>query len=221
MNDLVEPPSYAPPPIQIGALSPDFEARSTQGPFRLSNLAGRWVLFFSHPADFTPVCTSEFVALQRASGEFAALGCELVGLSVDSVYSHLAWIRDIEARFGVEITFPIVEDISMAVASAYGMIHAASTSTVSVRSVFFIDPDRIIRAMIQYPMNVGRSVDELLRVLAALREADERQVTTPEGWRPGKPTVLPPPETLADIAERTSANGANRAWYYTEMKGED
>ncbi len=198
---------------RIDATAPDFEARSTQGVVRLSDYRGRWLVFFSHPADFTPVCTSEFVAFEKAKDRFAGLNCELLGLSVDSLFAHIAWIKDIEERFGVRISFPIVEDISMAVARAYGMIHEAAATTAAVRSVFFIDPAGIIRALIHYPMNVGRSVGEILRVLAALQESDALEIATPEGWQPGDASVLPPPLDQAEADRRSAMNGG--AWYLT------
>lgn len=196
---------------EIGSQAPDFEARSTEGPIRMSDFRGRWLVFFAHPADFTPVCTSEFIAFQNAADRFAAQDCALLGLSVDSLYAHLAWVKDIEERFGVRIQFPVVEDLSMTVAKAYGMIHDASDSTASVRSVFFIDPEGVIRAMIHYPLAVGRSVDEILRVLSALQISDRDEVSTPEGWKPGDETVLPAPVSMAEIDAR--ANGADGAWY--------
>ena len=201
----------SPPQQPIDAVAPDFEARSTLGPVRLSDYAGSWVLLFSHPADFTPVCTSEFVAFERKRADFEAAQCQLIGLSVDSLYSHLAWVKDMEARFDVTIGFPIVEDISMAIARAYGMVNDASRSTATVRSVFFIDPQRIIRATLHYPMNVGRSVDELFRVLLALKKTDEENVVTPEGWRPGDDALLPPPTDLVDSDDRDGAQ--KDAWY--------
>ena len=205
--------------VQIDGPAPEFEARSTQGPVRLSDYRGRWLVFFSHPADFTPVCTSEFVAFEKAKERFEAQNCALLGLSVDSLFAHLAWVRDIEARFGVRITFPLVEDISMAVARAYGMIHDASATTAAVRAVYFIDPEGIIRAMCHYPATVGRSVDEILRVLAALRLAREGAVATPEGWTPGAPAVLPPPLDQAEAEARAAMNGA--AWYMTPADGNE
>ncbi len=198
---------------RIDDMAPDFEARSTQGPVRLSRYRGRWLVFFSHPADFTPVCTSEFIAFERAKDRFSALDCDLLGLSVDSLYAHIAWVKDVEERFDVRISFPIIEDISMVVARAYGMIHEASATTAAVRSVFFIDPDGVIRAQIHYPMNVGRSVEEILRVLCALRESDAAEMATPEGWRPGDPAVLPPPLDQAEADLRSASNGG--AWYLT------
>lgn len=198
---------------QIDELAPDFEARTTHGLVRMADYRGRWLLFFSHPADFTPVCTTEFVALQQSIDKFEALNCDLLGLSVDSLYAHIAWVKDIEDHFGVKITFPVIEDISMAIARQYGMIHDQSANTAAVRSVYFIDPEGYVRALIHYPMNVGRSVDEILRVLAALQVSDEAHVATPEGWRPGQDSVLPPPLDQDEADRRTRMDGGT--WYYT------
>ena len=204
------------PQARIDEIAPEFEARTTQGLINLSDYRGRWLLFFSHPADFTPVCTSEFVAFQKAKPDFDALNCDLLGLSVDSLYAHIAWVKDIEERFGVKITFPIIEDISMAISREYGMIHDGSQTTAAVRSVFFIDPEAYVRALIHYPMNVGRSVDELLRVLAALQQSDACHVATPEGWKPGDNAVLPPPLDQAEADKRSAMNGG--AWYLTHTE---
>ncbi|MBI1391415.1 MAG: peroxiredoxin [Alphaproteobacteria bacterium] len=202
--------------IGIDQLAPDFEARSTEGTVRLSDFRGRWLIFFSHPADFTPVCTSEFIAFQGAASQFEMRHCALLALSVDSLYAHIAWVRDIERRFGVKIRFPIIEDISMSISRAYGMIHEASSTTAAVRSVYFIDPGGLIRAMIHYPMTVGRSVDELLRVLAALQESAEREESTPAGWSPGDALVLPPPTDTREADRRAGADDA--PWYFTPAK---
>jgi peroxiredoxin (alkyl hydroperoxide reductase subunit C) len=201
------------PHARIDEPAPDFEARTTMGELRLSDYRGRWLVFFSHPADFTPVCTSEFVAFQKARPRFDALNCDLLGLSIDSLYAHIAWVKDIEARFGVRISFPIIEDISMAISRAYGMIHDGSATTATVRSVFVIDPGGLIRAMIHYPMNIGRSVDELLRVVHALQTSDACHLATPEGWRPGDEGVLPPPLDQAEADRRAGMTGG--IWYLT------
>jgi peroxiredoxin 2/4 len=156
------------------------------------------------------------VALQKAKPEFDALDCDLLGLSVDSLYAHIAWVKDIEERFGTRISFPIIEDISMAVSRVYGMIHEGSATTAAVRSVFFIDPEGYVRALIHYPMNVGRSVEELLRVLRALQTSDMCGLATPEGWKPGDEAVLPPPLDQAEADKRSAMNG--RAWYLTHAK---
>ncbi|MGE0667085.1 MAG: peroxiredoxin [Sphingomonadales bacterium] len=179
-------------PLRIGERAPLFQARSTMGDIDLETYRGRWLLFFSHPADFTPVCTTEFVALAKAQPDFEALGFSLLGLSVDSLYSHMAWARAIRELFGTEIAFPIVEDPSMAVGRAYGMIDETTGDSAAIRASYFIDPEGIIRAMTWYPHNVGRSVDEMLRMAAALRLARDEACLTPEGWRPGQPVLAPP-----------------------------
>lgn len=178
--------------LRIGEVAPDFQARTTMGELRLSDYRGRWVLLFSHPGDFTPVCTSEFVALSRAVDRFDALNCALVAISVDSLYAHLGWIRAIRDHFGVTVGFPIVEDPSMVIGRAYGMIAADAIDAATLRATFFIDPDGVVRARICYPATVGRSVEELLRVVAALQRVDRDNVVTPEGWRPGDDVLLPP-----------------------------
>lgn len=179
-------------PLQIGDLAPDFQARTTNGQLSLSDYRGRWVLLFSHPADFTPVCTSEFVALSRASERFKTLNCELLAISVDSLYAHLGWIRAIRDHFDVTVRFPIVEDPSLVIGRAYGMIAEDAPDAATLRTTFFVDPDGIIRAMLCYPATIGRSVEEMLRVLAALQRVDADNVVTPEGWRPGDDVLLPP-----------------------------
>ncbi|WP_456307455.1 peroxiredoxin [Paeniroseomonas aquatica] len=197
---------------RLGAAAMPFRVRTTRGERSLADYRGRWLLLFSHPADFTPVCTSEFIAFARAHGRFQALGCELLGLSVDSLFAHLAWVRSIEAGFGVEIPFPIAEDISMGLARAYGMLHPADTSTATVRGSFLIDPSGSIRMLSYYPMTTGRSVEELLRTLAALQESDASGLSTPADWRPGEAGVLPPPLTVQEAAARSAAGAPD--WYY-------
>ncbi|TCZ61020.1 peroxiredoxin [Roseicella aquatilis] len=197
---------------RLGEPAMPFRVRTTLGERALADYRGRWLLLFSHPSDFTPVCTSEFIALARAYHRFQALGCDLLGLSVDSLFAHLAWVRSIQAEFGVEIPFPIAEDISMAMARAYGMLHPADTSTATVRGSFFIDPTGVIRMLAYYPMTTGRSVEELLRTLAALQESDASGLSTPADWRPGEDGVLPPPLTVQEAAVRTEAGAP--AWYY-------
>ncbi|WP_043458997.1 peroxiredoxin [Gluconacetobacter diazotrophicus] len=186
--------------VRIGDAAPDFQARTTQGPVRLSDYRGRWLVLFSHPADFTPVCTSEFVALARAADRFAALDCALLGLSVDSLHAHLAWIDAIRARFGVTIPFPVIEDPTMAVGRAYGMLDAAARDSATVRATYFIDPAGIVRATTSYPVSTGRSVAEMLRLVAALQRAAVGDVLTPEGWEPGADIVLPTIATADDMA---------------------
>lgn len=198
-------------PLRIGDVAPDFIARSTAGPVRLSDYRGEWLLFFSHPGDFTPVCTSEFVAIARASDRFAALDCALLGHSVDSLFSHLAWIRAIHDDLGVTIAFPIVEDSSLEIAHAFGMVDAASQNATAVRATFFIDPEGIVRALTVYPPSVGRSVEELLRTLAALQRTNDGSAMTPEGWTPGADILLPPAMLAGDALTAKAATG----WFYT------
>ena len=189
-------PDSNPPlaPLRIGTVAPDFRARSTMGDIQLSSLRGKWVLFFSHPADFTPVCSTEFLELARRQKEFDAADCALIGLSVDSLYSHLAWVRSLKEVFGVQVSFPIMEDPSMAIGRAYGMIDESSASSANMRTVFYIDPEGIIRAILSYPHNVGRSVDEMLRLLKALQIVSAEPVLAPEGWEEGKPVLAMPAE---------------------------
>lgn len=197
----MDDPGLSPRPLRIGEVAPDFQARTTMGELRLSDYRGRWVLLFSHPGDFTPVCTSEFVALSRAADRFEALNCALVAISVDSLYAHLGWIRAIRDHFGVTVGFPIVEDPSMVIGRAYGMIAADATDAATLRATFFIDPDGVVRARICYPATVGRSVEELLRVVAALQRVDRDNVVTPEGWRPGDDVLLPPCQDQASALD--------------------
>ena len=173
--------------------APDFDAKTTQGPKKLSDYQGSWLILFSHPSDFTPVCTTEFMAFARAYDDFQSLNCELLGLSIDSVFSHLAWTNNIKEKFGVEIPFPIIEDLSMQVAHAYGMIQPGASDTSAVRTTFLIDPEGVLRAMVYYPMSNGRSIDEFLRLLKAMQTSDEHKVATPEGWKPGDDVIVPPP----------------------------
>ena len=201
-------------PLRIGEKAPLFRARSTQGDVSLDQYRGRWLLFFSHPADFTPVCTSEFVTLSRAAPRFEALGCALLGLSVDSLYAHVAWVKTIREGFGVDVPFPIVEDASMAIGRAYGMIDDGALDSSGMRASYFIDPDGIIRAIAWYPLTVGRSVDEMLRLVAALQRAASGEAMTPEGWRPGDDLLLPPDQTMADALKP----GASPAWFYKTRK---
>jgi peroxiredoxin (alkyl hydroperoxide reductase subunit C) len=189
------------PPLRIGDDAPDFSARTTAGEVSLSQYRGKWLLFFSHPADFTPVCTSEFVALAKAEGRFAALDCALLGLSVDSLFSHIAWIRAIREAFGITISFPVIEDPNMAVGRAFGMIDETSQDSAAIRSTYFIDPEGVIRAITTYPHNVGRSVDEMLRIVAALQCAAGDKVLTPEGWQPGDDVLLPPATAMGNESD--------------------
>jgi len=169
----------------IGNRAPNFLARSTHGDIALEDYEGSWVLLFCHPADFTPVCTTEFIELTERKTEFDALGVALMGLSVDSIYSHINWVEFIENQYGSKINFPIIEDISMEIAKAYQMIDQTRTSTATVRACIFIDPEQMVQAIIHYPMHVGRSVEEILRVQAALIETYNNDKATPVNWQPG------------------------------------
>ena len=169
----------------IGRRAPDFSARSSKGELSMAAFEGSWTLLFCHPASFTPVCTTEFIELARRKAEFDALGVELLGLSIDSIYSHISWLEWIRERMGVEIAFPVIEDLSMEVAQAYGMVDMSSRTSATVRACYFIDPEQIVQAIIHYPMYVGRSIDELLRVQKALINTYQNDLSTPANWQPG------------------------------------
>jgi len=201
---------------RINEPAPAFTARTTDGDRALEDYRGKWLVLFSHPADFTPVCTTEFMAFARAADRFKALNCELLGLSIDSVHSHIAWMRSIEEKFGVTIPFPIIEDLSMNVARAFGMIHPGASDTSAVRATFLIDPEGIIRAMVYYPMSNGRSVDEFVRLLTALQTSDANKVATPENWQPGEPVIVPPPATAAAARTRKDEGYDYTDWYFSK-----
>jgi peroxiredoxin (alkyl hydroperoxide reductase subunit C) len=185
--------------------APDFEAPTTHGVKRLSDFRGRYLILFSHPADFTPVCTTEFVAFANHFDDFQALNCDLMGLSIDSLFAHVAWMRNIEEKIGVKVKFPVIADLSMQVSHAYGMIHPGSSETSTVRAVFIIDDRGIMRAMVYYPKDNGRSIPEVLRLVKALQTTDEHKVATPEGWQPGEKVIVPPPSTSEAADARIDA----------------
>lgn len=200
---------------RLNEAAPDFHAKTTHGERSLADYKGKWLILFSHPADFTPVCTTEFMAFAKAHETFQSMNCELIGLSIDSLFSHLAWVRNIKEKFGVDIKFPIIEDIKMEVASAYGMVHPGAADTQAVRATFFIDPNGVLRAMVYYPMSNGRSIDEFVRLLQALQTSDKNGVATPAGWTPGCDVIVPPPKT-AEAAEKRPTEGYNTVdWYYS------
>lgn len=183
----------------IGDDAPEFTATTTQGEINFpSDYKGKWVILFSHPADFTPVCTSEFMTFARMQQEFKDLNTELIGLSVDSLYAHIAWLRTIKEKIkwngmeNMEVTFPLIEDISMDVANKFGMIQPNQSNTQAVRAVFVIDPDAKIRTMLYYPLSTGRNFDEIKRIIQALQKADNEGVATPADWRPGDDVIVPP-----------------------------
>ena len=207
---------------RINDPAPDFEAQSTHGVIHLGEYtrAGRWVLLFSHPADFTPVCSTELVDLARRAPEFEALHVQLIGISVDSIYSHIAWSRSLAEKFGQEIPFPIIADLDTKVSQAYGMIHPGASATATVRAVFVIDPRQMIRALVYYPMQAGRNIDELLRLVTALQTVDANGVSTPANWRPGDPVVVPAPATTQAAAVRTGGTEGFDVvdWYYSTKR---
>lgn len=217
MGTEAEVPARLP---RINEPAPQFEAKSTHGIIRLSDYTGksRWVLVFSHPADFTPVCTTEFVEFSRAYEEFEKRNVQLIGVSIDSVYSHIAWIRNIEQNFGVKVRFPVVADLDQKVARSFGMVHEAVSDTAAVRAVFFIDPKSTVRAILYYPLSLGRNVEEILRVFDALQAAEANACATPANWRPGQPVIVPAPVTQQDAEKRvTDANGYQlKDWYFAQ-----
>jgi peroxiredoxin 2/4 len=210
-------PQWRPMP-GLNQPAPAFDANTTHGRKSLADYEGKWLVLFSHPADFTPVCTTEFIAFARNHARFSALNCELLGLSIDSNYAHIAWVRNIEEKFGVEIPFPIIEDLSMAVATAYGMIQPGASDTSAVRATFVIDPTGILRAMVYYPMTNGRSVDEFVRLVTALQTSDTHKVATPENWQPGTPVIVPPPATVAEAKNRMAEGLDTIDWYFSKTK---
>ena len=185
--------------LRIGDMAPDFSARSTTGDVRLSDYRGRWLVLFSHPADFTPVCTTEFVALARSASDFAQRDCALMALSVDSLFSHFAWLRMIRDRFDVEVRFPILEDPTLVIGRGYGMVAPGDSDSGAVRSTFFIDPEGVIRAMTCYPANVGRSTPEMLRMLDALQAVDKETSLAPANWQPGEALLDQPQADLDSV----------------------
>lgn len=184
---------------RIGDKAPEFKAVTTQGEINFpSDYKGKWIILFSHPADFTPVCTTEFMTFGKMTAEFEALNCQLVGLSIDGLFSHIAWLRTIHEKIdfkgmkGIEVKFPLIEDITMDVANMHGMIQPGDSSTKAVRAVFFIDPKGIIRTIMYYPSSLGRNFDEIKRVLIGLQTVDNFGVALPADWRPGDEVIVPP-----------------------------
>jgi len=195
--------------LSIGMKAPDFSATTTFGPMKLSDFKGKWVVLFSHPGDFTPVCTTEFLAFANAQPEFAAKNTQLIGLSIDSNPSHLAWVYAIYVTSGVQIPFPVIADRMGDVARLYGMIAPDVSKQETVRNVFIIDPDQVIRAILIYPLTNGRSIPEILRLLTALQTTDMYHVVTPANWEPGQPTLVPPPKTYDELLERQTNPAAH------------
>jgi peroxiredoxin (alkyl hydroperoxide reductase subunit C) len=202
---------------RLGQPAPSFQAETTHGTLRLEDFKGSWLILFSHPADFTPVCTTEFVAFAQIAPELKKRNVELLGLSIDSTYSHIAWIRNIEHHFKVEIPFPVIADLNKEVATLYGMIMPGESKTETSRCVFVIDPNQIVRAMIYYPLTTGRNMDEILRLIDALQTTDKHGVATPANWRPGDMVIVPPPKTVEAAAERATMPGIECTdWYFSK-----
>jgi peroxiredoxin (alkyl hydroperoxide reductase subunit C) len=204
---------------RIGEPAPDFEAVTTHVRVKLEDFKGSWLVLFSHPADFTPVCTTEFIAFAEIYPELQKRGAELLGLSIDSISSHIAWVRNIEEKTGVKIPFPIIADLNKEVSTAYGMIHPGESKTETVRCVFIIDAKQIIRAILYYPLTTGRNMQEILRIIDALQTTDEHKVATPANWKPGDMVVVPPPSTQEMAEERVKQKEYDCIdWYLCKKK---
>ena len=193
----------------IGDKAPSFKAKTTQGEIRFpEDYEGKWVILFSHPADFTPVCTTEFMTFASMAEEFKALNTELIGLSVDSLFAHIAWLRTIKDKIEykgmkhVEVKFPLIEDIKMDIAKKFGMIQLGSSDTQAVRAVFIIDPKATVRCILYYPSSTGRNFDEIKRIILALQKADAEGIATPANWQPGDDVIIPPPGSCGTAQQR-------------------
>ena len=201
--------------------APDFEAKSTHGVIKLSDYLaqGKYVMLFSHPSDFTPVCTTEFIEFARRQPDWDRLNVQPIGVSIDSVFSHIAWVRDMEQIGNVKIEFPLIADLDFKVSMAYGLVHEAVSDTAAVRAVFAIDPKGKIRAIIYYPPQLGRSVDELVRIFEAIQTTDRNGVSLGANWQPGDPVIVPSPATVAEAENRTNGGGAGlqvESWYLSK-----
>jgi len=202
---------------RLGQPAPAFQAETTHGTIRLEDFKGSWLILFSHPADFTPVCTTEFVEFAKIAEPLGKRNVQLMGLSIDSTYSHIAWVRNIEQNFKVTIPFPVIADLNKEVATLYGMIMPGESKTETSRCVFVIDPNQIIRAMIYYPLTTGRNMAEILRLIDALQTTDKHGVATPANWRPGDQVIVPPPKTVEAAAERAQMPGIECTdWYFSK-----
>jgi peroxiredoxin (alkyl hydroperoxide reductase subunit C) len=199
---------------RLGMAAPLFEAVTTHGKIRLEDYHGGWVVLFSHPADFTPVCTTEFLAFAAIAPELRKRNVELLGLSIDSPTSHIAWVRNIKEKFGVDIPFPIIADSNKEVASLYGMVMPGESKTETSRCVFVIDPVGIVRAMIYYPLTTGRNTEEIIRLIDALQTTDKHKVATPANWKPGDKVIVPPPSTMEEVETRMKAGFECTDWYF-------
>jgi peroxiredoxin 2/4 len=198
----------------ISEKAPSFKADTTQGPINFpDDYKGKWVIMFSHPADFTPVCTTEFMTFASMEKEFKSLNCQLIGLSIDSTFSHIAWLRTIKEKIvykgmkNVEVNFPVISDLTMEVAKKFGMLQPSASTTQAVRAVFIIDPEGKIRAILYYPMSNGRNIDEIKRLLLAMQLSDQHKVATPANWQPGEDVIVPPPGSCGSAKERVDKAG--------------
>ncbi|MBN1852038.1 MAG: peroxiredoxin, partial [Pirellulales bacterium] len=196
----------------IGDRAPEFTAKTTQGEIHFpKDFEGSWVVFFSHPADFTPVCTTEFMTFASMQKDFAKRNCKLLGLSIDSIYAHIAWLLTIKEKItykgmkNIEVTFPVIEDLKMDISKAFGMLQPGASSTQAVRAVFIIDPKGIVRAILYYPLSNGRNMDEIMRLLIAMQTSDEHGIATPANWQPGDDAIVPPPGSCGAAKDRTQA----------------
>lgn len=204
---------------RIGDQAPDFEAVTTTGKIKFSEFAkDKWIILFSHPADFTPVCTTEMSGFALRKKEFEALNTALLGLSIDSIHSHLAWVNNVREKTGVYLSFPIIADIDMKVSKLYGMLQPNESETAAVRAVFFIDPSKKIRLIMYYPLNVGRNMDEIFRVLEALQFSDKHKVAMPLNWKKGDKIIIPPPKTLEAMEERIADTSCEKIDFYLAKK---
>ncbi|OHB63572.1 MAG: peroxiredoxin [Planctomycetes bacterium RBG_13_62_9] len=200
----------------IGDKAPSFVAETTQGKIRFpDDYKGKWIVFFSHPADFTPVCTTEFMTFAAQADEFKKLNAELLGLSIDSTYSHIAWLRTIKEKIdykgmkNIEVNFPVISDLTMEVSKKFGMLQPSASTTQAVRAVFLIDPNATVRAILYYPLSNGRNVDEVKRLLLAMQNSDEHGIATPANWRPGDDVIIPPPGSCGVAKDRVEKAGAD------------
>jgi peroxiredoxin (alkyl hydroperoxide reductase subunit C) len=218
-------PAAAPAPAaarslpRIGDKAPDFAAITTHGELKFREWQGdKWALLFSHPADFTPVCSTELTELAKRSKEFEARNFKLIGISIDSIHSHLAWVENLAKILDTRLPYPLIADVDKKVSELYGMIHPGESATVTVRALFFVDPKQTIRAIIYYPLNVGRSVDEILRVVDALQTADGNGVACPVNWKKGDKVIVPPPKSEKEVAARNALTNVERLDFYLVKK---
>jgi peroxiredoxin (alkyl hydroperoxide reductase subunit C) len=204
---------------RIGDQAPDFSAKTTQGEIKFSEFGkDKWVVMFSHPADFTPVCTTEMSGFAKRKAEFEALNTELLGLSIDSIHAHLGWVDNVRKNTGVYFDFPIIADLDMKVSKLYGMLQPNESETAAVRAVFFIDPEKKVRLIMYYPLNVGRNMDEILRALEALQTSDKHKVAMPLDWKKGDKVIVPPPKTLSELEERLNDDSLEKVDWYLAKK---